>query len=355
MLEEREKNWIKSRFRRYYVKHELKPDAVEQREFGYGNWEKKIEARHLSFENSEKLNEFLREHAPLYVSRSTAYYERPAAQPMNNKGWRGSDLVFDLDAEMEIFDRGIFEKVRSDAIRLIEEFLIPEFGVDKNKIALVFSGNRGFHVHVFDERFRMLGREARREIASYLAGVGLDYKKFFDVDKKSKKILGPTPKEAGYRGRFARMVIETLETEPEKISRVFNEAEERNRFVEGIKQGVWSRTRLPKVIERLEGVAKELPVKSINVDVGVTQDTSKLIRLPGSLHGSTGFVVLPVKKYDMEIENAIAFGEERVKIKVNENVEVKIGEGMKAEKGSVVDAPEYLALYLLLKNKANLL
>ncbi|MGB9719532.1 MAG: DNA primase catalytic subunit PriS [Candidatus Anstonellales archaeon] len=353
-MDEREKSWIKSRFRSYYARHELKPDAVEEREFGYGDWDRKIEARHLAFENSEKLNEFLRENAPLYVSRSTAYYERPGAQPMNNKGWKGSDLVFDLDAEMEIFDKEIFEKVREDAVRLVEEFLIPEFGVDRNKIAFVFSGNRGFHVHVY-EKFRMLGRESRREIASYLAGIGLDYTKFFDVDKKSKKIFGPKPSEGGYRGKFARMVIKTLETEPEKISRIFNEDKEKKRFVEGIKQGIWSKTRLPKVVERLEDVAKELPVKSINVDVGVTQDTSKLIRLPGSLHGSTGLVVLPTKNYEMEIEDAIAFGEERVKIRVNENVDVKIGEGIKAERGAVVEVPEYLALYLLLKNKAALL
>ncbi len=354
-MEEKEKKWIKNRFRRYYATHELRPDAVEEREFGYGEWDRKIEARHLAFENPEKLNEFLRETAPLYISRSTAYYERPAAQPMNNKGWKGSDLVFDLDAEMEVFDRKIFEKVREDAIRLIEEFLIPEFGADRGKIALVFSGNRGFHVHVFDEKFRMLGREGRREIASYLSGTGMNYRNFFIEDKKSKKIFGPKPDEAGYRGRFARMVVKTLENEPEKISRIFNEWSEKNRFVEGIKQGVWSKTRLPKVIERLEVVAKELPVRSINVDVGVTQDTSKLIRLPGSLHGSTGLTVLPAKNYEIEIEDAIAFTGERVKIQLNRNVHVDIGEGVKGEKGAVVDAPEYLAVYLLLKNMARLL
>jgi len=350
-MEEREKKWMKDRFRRYYMSHELRPDAVEEREFGYGDWEKKIEARHLAFENAEKLNNFLREMAPLYVSRSTAYYERPGAQPMGNKGWKGSDLVFDLDAEMDVFDRAVFEKVREDAIRLIEEFLVPEFGVEKKKISLVFSGNRGFHVHVFDERFRMLGREERREIASYLSGIGLDYRNFFTEDS-NKKILGPKPDEGGYRGRFARMVIGVLEKEPQRISKIFNEESERRRFIEGIKEGVWSKTRMPNVVERLSEVAKGLPVKSINVDVGVTQDTSKLIRLPGSLHGSTGLIVLPVKDYCMEIEDAIAFEKEGVKVRLKERVDVRIGEGVKGEGGDVVDVPEYLGLYLLLKNKA---
>lgn len=353
-MEEKERKWIKDRFRSYYAKRELRPDAVEEREFGYGDWEKKIEARHLAFENAEKLNEFLRAHAPLYVSRSTAYYERPAAQPMSSKGWKGSDLVFDLDAEMEIFDRKIFEKVMQDGVRLIEEFLIPEFGVDRDKVGFVFSGNRGFHVHVFDEKFRILGREGRREIASYLSGIGLDYRNFFSEDKKSKKILGPSPKEAGYRGRFARMVLKTLEKEPERISRVLKEEKERMRFAKGIEDGVWSKTRVPKIIEKLGDVAKELPVKSVNVDVGVTQDTSKLIRLPGSLHGSTGLVVLPVKNYEIEIEDAVAFKGERVRIRLNQSVDVRIGEGVKGESGAVVNVPEYLAVYLILKSKAGL-
>lgn len=54
--------------------------------------------RHKSFNNFDLFKTTLLSLAPSDVYYSTAYYERPNAE-MANKGWLGSDLVFDVDAD----------------------------------------------------------------------------------------------------------------------------------------------------------------------------------------------------------------------------------------------------------------
>ncbi len=319
---------VLSLFRNYYQTASLEILSPEKREFGVGV-NKKIDARHLSFGSLDGYRKFLMQNTPLYTSHSIAYYGFPGATPMEKKQWEGADLVFDLDLHAE-GKYGVYEllsKVKEDCIFLMEEFLLRDFGLEKKDLLVVFSGNRGYHIHVRHKDYLPLGSDERRELVDYVKAVGLDYRNFFVSDELRRgivKVRGPKPDDAGYRGRLARSIISTLTTKPSIISRKYNDEKERDLFISGIKEGNYSKTSLKDIITRLEPVAKSLSLSSVDTDAGVTQDTSKLIRVPNSIHGETGFIakVVPdISTFD-PLQGALLSLKGIVKIKFLEDVPV---------------------------------
>ena len=103
---------------------------------------------------------------------------------MERKGWLGADLVFDIDGdhldteacrESKVVSLACLEDAKEEANKLID-VLTEELGLKPTKV--VFSGNRGFHVHVVDEEVLALGQKERRELVNYLKAVGFDPSKF---------------------------------------------------------------------------------------------------------------------------------------------------------------------------------
>ena len=54
------------------------------------------------------------------------------------------------------------------------DFLEPEFGFKREYAQFTFSGHRGFHIHLRDPSLFHLDSNARREIVTYIRGVGLE-------------------------------------------------------------------------------------------------------------------------------------------------------------------------------------
>ncbi len=146
--------------------------------------------------------------APLYVSYSTAYYELPAARPMEKKGFQGSDLAFDIDVQHtsephshnQIICPHCLERAREDALRLFEEFLCSDFGFSKKEVSTNYSGSKGFHLHVFGDAVRQLSQSARVQLVDYVAAHGLNANRFVTgVGEKSKgPVRGPGREARGW-------------------------------------------------------------------------------------------------------------------------------------------------------------
>lgn len=360
-----EKELVIKKFSNYYSKAKFEILDVQKREFGIGN-RKKIDARHLSFPDENGFRSYLVHNTPLFVSHSTAYYDYPDATPIQKKQRKGADLVFDLDIHAQ-GKYGAYEKldsVKQDALRLIEEFILRDFAVDKKEVRLVFSGNRGYHIHVRDIRFRYIGGDERREIVDYIMGNGLDYLNFFseeEVGPRLKRLIGPKPSEDGYRGRLARAVLKTLEEKPSIISRNFSKQDKRELFISGINQGNWSKTTFSskKLLEKLKPVAQNLPVRAVDTDAGVTQDLSKLIRVPNSIHGETGLIAKAVENWEGfdPFKHSTIPGKGILKIIFTEPVpEIVFMDETRGlfKKDEIKELPEQLALLYLLKGSAEL-
>src|SRR5438132_13316316 len=92
--------FLKAHFRRYYEHTKpILPDRFGRREFGFMFWTAGIVQRHLGFSREDELKSFVASRVPAHVYDSSAYYEKPNASTMQEKGWLAADVVVDLDAE----------------------------------------------------------------------------------------------------------------------------------------------------------------------------------------------------------------------------------------------------------------
>ncbi|HSQ93681.1 MAG TPA: DNA primase small subunit domain-containing protein, partial [Methanoregula sp.] len=146
--------FLRQRFTEYYRKTVLvPPPSLGQREWGFvlfnpGSADMRMR-RHIGFSDRGEMESYILNIIPQHTYYSTAYYEKPDAGTMADKGWCGADLIFDLDADHIV--RGPYDqmlaRVKEETEKLLA-MLTEEFGMDKKSIALVFSGGRGYHVHI---------------------------------------------------------------------------------------------------------------------------------------------------------------------------------------------------------------
>ena len=357
-----EEHFLRKKFSEYYSSNFVAPRQAEKREFGFGGWDKKIEFRHIRVQNDSELRAKLVNDAPLYVSHSVAYYEYPDARPMVKKNWLSSDLIFDLDAEAHTCGKftcnECMEKVKADAVKLIEEFLLPDFGISRSELSINFSGSRGYHVHVFSDALSQLGREARREIADYVGGVGLSFERLFWED--GKKFLGPSTSQGGFGGKFARAFVSRLDDDSFALSiaRKLKKPEEKARLRSAIERGNWDNIGIANREKKLQEKFDEMKLTMAGrIDSNVTADTSKLIRMPNSIHGGSGFLarsVDSIDKFDPQLHAPI-FGDAPLKVKMTEAIPVLSVRGHSfgpTPAGEIRELPMSAAIYLLCKKAA---
>lgn len=339
--EEKTLAFLRRTFREYYFNHhddvEI-PKMMERREFGYTPFGKGM-VRHLSYKSSGELSADLVKQAPSSVFCSNATYSDPTL-PMDEKGWKGAELIFDIDANeiptacrskhsywtckdcgkvMRSAERparcsrcqaaGLTQlhwscevclaAAKDHASRLIR-FLKDDFGVPGTGISVYFSGNRGFHLHVEDERFEPMEPSARAEIAKYIRGTGL-----------------VRPTESGDGGWPARIASAPKDEKLDQIVNAFGS----------------------------------------KIDESVTTDIHRIFRMPGTLHGNSG--LLKMKVHDLERfrpdEDPVVLGEEQVSLFVRGSPAFSLkGETFRPYSSEEATIPAYAAVYLMTKGLARL-
>ncbi len=350
--------YVKEKFKEYYTKTSISVSDINKREVGIGSWDKKIEMRHLSFNDNENLNNFLKKDVPLYISSSAAYYLYPELRPMVKKEWVGADLIFDLDAEKKGDMVKNLNEVKNRTINLIENFLLTDFGFSKKDLELNFSGSNGYHIHIKNEAVRDLKRKERREIVEYINGTGLNLD---SIIKKTAggRFLGPTPKDHGYRGRLARFVYNN----PERYHPI--KAKDKtylNNWKNAVEKGNW--TMIMKFIkkQKLEEDLLNLGVNlSQDIDINVTIDLARLLRIPNTLHAGSSLSAIKISnltEFD-PLKHAVVFSNKKMenKLEIIENVpELEFDNQTypSLKKGEKIQTTENYALFLICKRYATL-
>ncbi len=376
------KAFITNLIRDYYknVSDFPAPEAVSSREFGVGTFERKILYRHIEFKSKNDLRKYLIENAPPYISCSTAHYKFPAARPMEKKGWLGSELVFDLDVtDMHLPCQSAhgrswvcavcFEEIKNETIKLIEEFLIPDFGFSSNELEVNFSGNRGYHVHVKNDSVLTLDANQRKEISDYISGNGIEVADIFEnMGQKGRALLGPKPDDMGWKGKLARSFITTLNSGTEQMTklgidkRIANNLYKKRALVElGIKNGNWDMVYIKNKADFWKTIlANQAIAQSDRIDRNVTKDPSHLIRLPESIHGETGLIakkvgIAALSKFD-PMNDAIAFRNGEMEVIANSQQKLLINnEQYGPFNKEKVKLPVYAGTYLYLKGLADII
>lgn len=415
---ERTADWVKSRFRRHYEKREMvAPDRLARREFGFMFWGPGLMQRHLAFSTVAELRGFLAKRVPMHVYNSSAYYDRPDAPTMDEKGWLGADLIFDLDADhipkaKEMTYEQMLEAVKRKIVQLHDEFLVQDFGFDEHSLRIVFSGGRGYHIHVSSERVWSLGSHERREIVDYVTGKGLDVLGFFhesafDVKefrgraRVRRMVVPPKADDPGWAGKLARglrNLVDRLEVMPKDQAlgflagfegvgpagasnlyddlftpratqpRVIRGADRlrEDGSLEALKDE--NRDRLLEVVRQLQQVRFESlgPLELAGIrgraetDEPVTSDIKRLIRMPSSIHGKSGLEVVPLTRDAIDgfvpLRDAVpaSYADEAVSMRISRPIHINLrSETFNLDPG-LTTVPEYAAVFLACRKEATL-
>jgi DNA primase small subunit len=194
-----------------------------------------------------------------------------------------------------------------------------------------FSGNRGYHVAVYDERLLGLGREERQEIVEYLTGANMD-PSLHGLTASLGPRDGPDYTEHGWRGRIARQSYTILSSLARGDERTVKMVESRLglRSVESLKtlEPLWrERPRWDLLGGRGETRAKAITAlvelalegEKTNIDTVVTTDIHRLLRMAETLNGKTG-----LKAATIPIESVEEYDPLREAVALPENPDTKI-------------------------------
>lgn len=370
-IESKEKSFLKKAFSEYYSKNLVPPPEITKREFGFG-FEKKIEVRHKAFSSFQEFNQFVLNQVPFFISYSCALYEFPEARPMEAKKFIGSELVFDFDKVFshenhnKIICNECLEKTKQDVIRLVEEFLLKDFGFSKTDFSINFSGSKGFHVHLDNQKVRELNQEARIQILNYITAEGLEKEKILFEEKQGNSIFlrGANKNSGGWGRKFFEKIhslvskasFEELRKEGFSEKEALTIIENRESFSLAIENGNYGV--LKGFGKKLRQMLEEtISLKRIEVDRQVSTDLARLIRLPNSIHGETGFSAKSISLKEIDSFNpskdAICLNPKAmVNIRTKELIQVEMLEQEFTLVSGVHEVPEPVAALLICKGKA---
>ncbi len=293
----------------YYAKHFKLSEPLgviglstfPKREFGFlmNNYF----TRNNSFQTPSKLLEFLKENGPAGVYVGAVYSLTPSKEtPIADLSWVEREFIFDLD----LTD---FDSIRTcgckgkktycascwtlidDAMYFISETLEEDFGVQDYQ--WVFSGRRGVHCWVKDKIFKKFDQKLRMAIMDYLTLVS-------DEGSRSK-IHFPLEHARSLEKRIYRVLtMSFFKNLPQKL--ILKETNFTKNSIEFILKKYRDKRFLTieeylDVVNQMKRVSDETSIRLVKAimkyryprfDKSVSIDTKRLLRLPGSIHGSTG-------------------------------------------------------------------
>ncbi|MHA2130573.1 MAG: DNA primase small subunit domain-containing protein, partial [Promethearchaeota archaeon] len=246
-------------FKEYYKKWNKNIPLVtsfEEREFGFIPWDKQTRMiRHLGFRNKENFIKYILNSGPRHIYSSGARYVKPESQTMESKDYQGCDLIIDIDVDhfytpckddhdfwycKECGKNGIgmVEKcphckkskiktlawicedclkiAKNEIIKLIYDFLVPDFGIQTDQISVAFSGHRGYHLKVSNDAIRTLTSDERREIADYVSGENISFE-IWGLKERGGIIFGFTNDNIGWAQKIITKLEEILSKSDSEI------------------------------------------------------------------------------------------------------------------------------------------
>lgn len=396
--------FLRSLFQGYYKKNFVsEPPAIEQREFGIGVFGKKISDRHLAFSSSNDFNAFLRSETPFFVSYSPAYYKEPWKMPMTAKSFLCADLVYEFDADdlktgckkehdswqcscgasgkgaMESCTscgkpvkveqwvcQECLEAVKKQVFRLIG-FLENDFGFTDG-IEINFSGSKGYHLHVRSEKVKQLSQNARAELIDFIMGSGLA-KENIGFFEQEKMLHCPRADSLGWAKKLRNSLADFVSNADAEhfavaASTTHSFAEKalqkRAELLKAIERGVLLQVRSSKNKEFWDSITNFLIEKErLLIDRQTSIDLHKIVRVPETLHGSTGLLAKKLSFNNLSgfnpLRDTVVFSEKPVKLRVKKAPKFFLRDNWFGPfENTSLELPEYAAVFLLARGAAEL-
>lgn len=379
-------------FRRYYKENEMPmPSRFGRREFGFMYFDRDFMQRHMSFSNPTEMRRFMIAQVPKHSYYSTAYYRRPNAPTMEEKGWMGADLIFDLDADHlegaeDMSYSQMMDQIKKEMINLLDSFLYNDLGFDEKDVGIYFSGGRGYHAHIELNDVTGLGSHERREIVDFVTSNGLDIDRVFRQENVVRSVVNVKgqernnistfrtipPEDSGgwwlrMRNGLKDVVNDVCDQDTKDLKRTYPSIKSMSpKTIESYRDDLIKSRDVIFVNNRMATLKKgtqDMLIKIMKEDVAyrlsgevdepVTADIKRLIRLPGSLHGKTGLKVMPITRDELNgfdpLLDALpeSYTSDPITVNVKRKTDIKInGERFDLDIG-VTEVPEYAAVFLV--------
>ena len=379
-------------FRRYYKENEMPmPSRFGRREFGFMYFDRDFMQRHMSFSNPTEMRRFMIAQVPKHSYYSTAYYRRPNAPTMEEKGWMGADLIFDLDADHlegaeDMSYSQMMDQIKKEMINLLDSFLYNDLGFDEKDVGIYFSGGRGYHAHIELNDVTGLGSHERREIVDFVTSNGLDIDRVFRQENVVRSVINVKgqernnistfrtipPEDSGgwwlrMRNGLKDVVNDVCDQDTKDLKRTYPSIKSMSpKTIESYRDDLIKSRDVIFVNNRMATLKKgtqDMLIKIMKEDVAyrlsgevdepVTADIKRLIRLPGSLHGKTGLKVMPITRDELNgfdpLLDALpeSYTSDPITVNVKRKTDIKInGERFDLDIG-VTEVPEYVAVFLV--------
>lgn len=368
---------VRSAFKEYYFKNTDLidiPECIQEREFGYMQFGSGM-IRHLSFKTRGELLATLIREVPSDVYSSNAYYMYPS-YPIQEKTWKGADLIFDIDAKdlhlpCEIthsysicLNCARVLKINSEScascntktirktslpcskciyglkneLKRLVSLLIDDFGIEEKNIIIYFSGNNGFHVHILDNIFRLLDSQARSEVVGYVMGNDLLLESI-GVRKASNGAYSIRLSKSRLIYGWRKRIADRLKIDDMSLDRLGNLIK-RSGGYDGFK------------LEVLH-MANEMGAK---IDPQVTSDVHRVFRLGGTLNSKSGLAKMKCVNLESfePLTDACLLGDKEVNLEIKApHIKLRLKGQYFNIKKPIEKLPTYAAVYLICKGLAN--
>jgi len=328
-------------YKKYYINNIEKIVGsirkIESREIAYIDFDG-IMYRHIALSKGD-FGEWLISQLPRDLYHSSSYYLFPD-RPIEDKVWRGGDLIFDIDLDhiptytpnfiwlcnkcnavfkkeasiceqcnsktrkIHVPRMNDLEIAKKETFRLLDAiYKIMALPVDETQI--YFSGARGYHVHIYSDVLTTIDTRTRIEIKDFITLDGFDIANMHYLNRTYiERIIGDIQKQRKeiyqYFNNSDINLVLSLYRSMNKI-KMFREKLQRNRRL---------RNKINNYVREIYG---------IHIDGVVTTDISRLIRAPYSIHGKTGLI-----KKSVEYDSLDGFMPYRDAALYNEEVLVKV-------------------------------
>lgn len=384
---------------------------ISKREFGIGTMQSKISQRHLTFTTINDFNNYLRNTPPFFVSYSTSYFTFPDRRPMENKKWEGSDIVYEFDSDdydlpchdrhntWECKDENCKEwgygnlkqcpkcssqttitewtcdeclgKAKEDTLRLIE-FLEKEFKLNPSSFIISFSGAKGYHVRITDRSIIFLSKPARLQMMNYILGNDLELEKLGFIKERKNYKIPPLKESAGWSKKILLGIIDVITNYSEKqLMDVFKLSLKKAKIIISTKEDILNKmyhnnilsidfSSSDKFIEDLiENIKNKIRLK---IDPQSSSDIFKIMRVPDTIHGGTGFLSTFIKdkeslqKFDVFKDPVVLGTTNLIKIKlIKPTPKFRFLNNFYGpyNKEEILNLEENVSIFLVLKGVAN--
>src|SRR3989344_3871575 len=369
---EQDLQFVEAAFKKYYFEHFYLlsiPIRASEREFGYQKFNGGMN-RHISIKSKEELRLMLITNIPSDVYCSNAYYSFPNL-PMSEKDWKGADLIFDIDAKDLHLDcrqehtcikciscnevsalQSTCPSCKSTKIEIksltckncingakeevskLKKILDDDLGIKNEKIQVYFSGNEGFHVHVTDSPYQLLGSRERNELVDYIMFRGAMPETFGMKKSQPTKSSFVEIDAKGWGGRVAK--------------HIFGSKPKRSKVITEIISNGYSVFQ-----QRLDSLKETIGIK---IDPNVTIDIHRIFRLPGSLNSKSGMSKVLCENIDKfnAFQDSCFIDDEKINILANCPTQFTLkNRKFGPYKNEKVTIPKYAAIYLICKGLAN--